>query len=454
VLSALRSRFRLRFVLVFVVVAGVSCGTLAASTFVLASHYRRRSFTDRAVREAQLHVGLAPQPLTPAVAREAALLFDRAGGEDVVVVTADGSVFGSSGLGLADIPQALRRHARAAVVQSASTRVHGRRALVVKRSTDGAQWFFVFDEADLNDGLGQLGEVLAAGWLLVVVAAALVGTAVARRTLRPVKAAGDAALAIAEGLLDTRLPVGPDDEFGRLARYFNEMAAALEAKILALSEAHERELRFTANVAHELRTPLAAAVNAAAVVESRLHEVPESVRRPIELVIGDVHRLRRLALDLLELARLDAGQEEVANEVLSLPALVEAVRRTGGWDDVIEVNAEPLWVVADRRRLERVVTNLFSNAIEHGASPIAATIFSDGDHGVLELHDAGPGIPVEQRDAVFERFFKADGARSGAGVGLGLSIAAQHTKAMSGTLSVDPSEARGATFRLRLPASR
>ncbi len=452
-LRALRSRFRLRLVLAFVLVAGLSCGGLAACTFVLAQRYRRHSFAVRAEREAQIYSELAPRPLTADAAGQAVAVFERAGGEGAVVRTADGSWFGSSGLGVADVPPVLRAGGPEGAAVATTARIRGRPSLVVARSVDGARWFFVFDQSGLDAGMFRLGLVLAAMWLVIVASAALVGSAVARRALRPVRAASDAARAMAEGVLDTRLSVGPDDEFGRWARYFNDMAAALEAKIKALSDAHERELRFTANVAHELRTPLAAAVNAAAVLESRLAQGPESVRRPAELVIADVHRLRRLAQDLLELARLDAGQEAVANEVVSLTAVVEAVRRAGRWEDAVEVRGSSVWVLADRRRLERVVTNLFANAVEHGAAPVVASIRRHGSDAVLDVYDAGPGIPPEQQQAIFERFYKADGSRSRRGAGLGLAIAAEHTRAMAGSLTLTSSRERGTTFRLRLPAA-
>jgi two-component system sensor histidine kinase MtrB len=436
--------------LVFVVVVGVSCGTLAVSTFALARRYRRHSFVVRSEREAQIHTELAPHPLTAAAAAQTVEVFDQAGGEDAIVQLTDGQTFGSSGLQLADIPAAMLDGTGST---ARSARVQGRPSLVIARSSDGTRWFFAFDESELDGSIRQLGWVLLIGWVLIVVCAALVGSVVARRTLRPVREASDAARALAEGLLETRLPVGPDDEFGRWARYFNEMAAALEGKINALSDANERELRFTANVAHELRTPLAAAVNAAAVLAARLDDAPESLRRPAELVIADVHRLRHLAQELLELARLDARQEAAAPEVVSINAVIEAARRAGGWGDTVTIDGPSLWVVAEGRRLERVVTNLLSNAVEHGGPPIGVTVSEQGADVVVEVSDAGPGIPPERQQVIFERFYKGDTARAGGGAGLGLAIAAEHTRAMGGTLTVRSEQETGTTFVLMVPSA-
>src|SRR5205814_1027592 len=121
-----------------------------------------------------------------------------------------------------------------------------------------------------RDDLQQLALVLGGGWVLAVALAAVAGLLLARRTLGPVARASQAARDLAEGLLDTRLPVEAEDEFGTWAASFNEMAAALEAKIADLSESRERERRFTSDVAHELRTPLAALVGEASLLREHL----------------------------------------------------------------------------------------------------------------------------------------------------------------------------------------
>jgi two-component system sensor histidine kinase MtrB len=128
---------------------------------------------------------------------------------------------------------------------------------------------------------------------------------------------------MAEGLLETRLPVETRDEFGAWAASFNEMAEALGEKIRALSEAQDRERRFTSDVAHELRTPLAALVGEASLLREHLDRLPEETRRPAELLIGDVARLRKLVDDLLEISRLEAGREELRAERVDVKLLRE-----------------------------------------------------------------------------------------------------------------------------------
>src|SRR4029077_162764 len=153
-----------------------------------------------------------------------------------------------------------------------------------------------------------------AAWLGVLLVAALVGRVLARRTLGPVARASEAARQIAAGRLDTRLPAGAADEFGAPAAAFNEMADALEAKIAALSAAQARELRFTANVAHELRTPLTALVAEASLLSGQVSQLPDPARRPVELVIADVRRLRTRVGELREISRLDARPEPVQRQ--------------------------------------------------------------------------------------------------------------------------------------------
>ena len=169
------------------------------------------------------------------------------------------------------------------------------------------------------------------------------------------------------------------------------MAAALEAKIEALSAAQARERRFTADVAHELRTPLTALVGEASLLAEHLDRMPPESRRPAELLIADVGRLRTLVEELMEISRFDAGAESVHAETVDLGSLTAATVRARGWDGRVRLEARRPCVTSDPRRLERIVANLVGNALEHG-----------GDDGVrsgsarrqtfVEVADHGPGI--------------------------------------------------------------
>jgi two-component system sensor histidine kinase MtrB len=279
-----------------------------------------------------------------------------------------------------------------------------------------------------------------------------VGTLLARRILAPVGRASQAAHSLAEGLLETRLPVESRDEFGAWAASFNEMAEALEAKIRALSEAQARERRFTSDVSHELRTPLTALVAEASLLAERLDEMPPDARRPAELLVADVARLRDLVEDLMEISRLDAGEARVQEERVDLHSLVQAAVRSRGWDDRVRVDGDDVVLHSDHRRLERIASNLIGNALEHGGREVSARVGSDGVGAYLEVTDKGPGIAPDRLPHVFDRFYKADTARSGPGSGLGLAIALENARLLGGDIEVWSEVGRGTRFTLRLPA--
>jgi two-component system sensor histidine kinase MtrB len=231
------------------------------------------------------------------------------------------------------------------------------------------------------------------------------------------------------------------------------MAEALEAKITALSEAQAREQRFTSDVAHELRTPLTAVVGEASLLREHLDRLPPESRRPAELLIQDVTRLRRLVEELMEISRFDAGRETVQTEHVEILPLVGAVLRARGWDGKVAVDGVGPILSTDRRRLERIVANLVGNALEHGGRQVRVTVGRDGQGAFVEVNDAGPGIPREHLPHLFEPFYKADPSRTGAGSGLGLAIAMENARLLGGTIEVRSELGVGSQFRLLLPVT-
>jgi len=291
-----------------------------------------------------------------------------------------------------------------------------------------------------------LRNILLAGGGLLVLLAALAGAVFARQALRPVARASDAAHSLAEGLLETRLPVEGQDEFGAWAQAFNEMAGALEAKIEALSAAQARERRFTADVAHELRTPLTGLVGEASLLAEHVERMPTESRRPAELLIADVGRLRVLVEELMEISRLDAGAESVHAESVDLAALTGAVLRSRGWEERVRLDGGEAVVTSDPRRLERILANLIGNALDHAGDGVVVRVGPT----FVEVADQGPGIPPEHLPHLFERFYKADPSRSGRGSGLGLAIAQENAKLLGGKIEVESEPGRGSRFTLRL----
>ncbi|RAO31729.1 Histidine kinase [Micromonospora noduli] len=447
-------RLRRRLTIAFVLVAGVSAGLLAGGTGLLL----RQSWLDASLHEAaadaRYQLVLAGQflPLTEQRSTELLTSFE-ASGRHVLLV--DGPTHASHPA----YAPVLGTRLRAVVADGRlgyqrSAPEERPRLLVIGGRIPGstAELYVLTVEDDVATDLGQLRTALVAGWVLVVLLAAAVGHALARRTLEPVGRASRAARALTEGLLATRLPVRGRDEFSVWAATFNEMAEALESKIAALSAAQARERRFTADVAHELRTPVTALVAAASLLREHLDQLPDDARPAARLLVGDVFRLRRLVEDLMEISRLDAGREQLAVGPVDALALLHGIVAARGWSPRVRVIGDPVVARTDRRRLERVLANLVANAVEHGGGEITASVAGAGPLVVFEVTDEGPGIPAEHLPRVFDRFHQVDPSRSGPGSGLGLAIAREHAELLGGALSVRSEPGEGTRFRLELPA--
>lgn len=449
-------RFRTRLTGAFVLLAAVTSGLLAIGSFLTIEQYRERMFVRNSEGAARLGLLSAPRQLSLENFDELLDEFRVRAGFESVAVVGEVVYSSASGIGMDEIPESLLDPIPPGELASAETTVLDTPYLVVAgvpRSGTSRLYFF-FDRSDLLDSLRQFRNVLAVGWLTAVAGAALVGNLVARRTLRPVASAADAATSIADGLLQTRLPAATDDEFGAWAESFNRMAAALEDKMKALSDAAERERRFTADVAHELRTPLTGMSSAASMLAEELDGIGPQGHRLAEILIDDVRRLEGLVVELLELARLDAGQDEIHLEPLSLSHAVGAV--LASWDGespVGEGNGPEVTVLADRFRFKRVVCNLVANAVEHGGGQPEVVWRREGEMVALDVLDRGPGLPQDHLERVFQRFHKTDSARARGGAGLGLAIALEHARAQGGDLEAANRDGGGARFTFRLPVA-
>jgi two-component system sensor histidine kinase MtrB len=439
--------FRRRLTIAFVLAVGAGAAVLALGSYVVVRHNLRADSVHSAAREARRNLEIAPRykrsdPLLGA--------FEGRGFETVGVQR--GQTFQSSfSVGLPAVPAELRRLVEQGRLAYQRSTVAGTHYLVVGGPTpDGRKLYFFFSEQNLRHELIVLRNILLAGLGIVILLAALTGAVLARRTLRPVAQASAAAHSLAEGLLDTRLPVEGRDEFGAWAQAFNEMAAALEAKIAALNDAQARERRFTADVAHELRTPLTGLVGEASLLAEHLERMPPESRRPAELLISDVGRLRRLVEELMEISRLDAGAESVHAENVDLALATAAILRARDWDGRVRLDAEATVVTTDPRRFERIVANLVGNALEHGGDGVDVRVRHDEDGALVEVADHGPGIQPEHVPHLFDRFYKADPARAGQGSGLGLAIAQENARLLGSEIQVWSELGKGTRFTFRL----
>ncbi len=331
----------------------------------------------------------------------------------------------------------------------------GRSVLVVGGRQGGPpDLYFVFDAAPIDEALAQLRLGLAAGAAIAILLALGTAGVIARGILRPVAAAGAAARRIAGGDLAARVPAGGSDELGQLAVELNRMAASLEGTVARLEAAHGHNRQFVADVAHELRTPLAALVAEASLIEPSLGDLPPDSRRAGELLVGDVRRMRTLVDDLLEISRFDADAERPAFERVDLGRIVVAVVASRLPEAAVSVPPVPVLADSDPRRLDRILGNLLDNVRDHAPGAPAEVSLTTTRHGaVVVVADRGPGVGADAMPRLFHRFFKADPSRSGGSSGLGLAIAAEHAALIGATIRARRRPGGGLVLALTIPAS-
>lgn len=307
---------------------------------------------------------------------------------------------------------------------------------------DNTAFFEYFSLAEVDDTLDSVRLALVLGTLITTALGVLAGSFAARRAVRPVGVAAQAAKAIAGGRLDTRLEPTDDPDLSVLANSFNDMATALQARI-------ERDARFASDVSHELRSPLMTLSASVEVMDARRDEMPERAQAALDLLKSDVVRFQGLVEDLLEISRFDAGAVRLHREELLAAEFVrQAVGVSSMPDTPITVSprAEELLINGDRRRLARVIANLIDNARVHGGGRPEVSISEVAEPGeeISKIHiaveDHGAGVPEHERQLVFERFARGGVAgrrASSDGAGLGLALVDEHVRMHGGRVWVE-----------------
>ncbi|WP_109510318.1 MtrAB system histidine kinase MtrB [Nocardioides speluncae] len=321
--------------------------------------------------------------------------------------------------------------------------------------------YYLFPLTEERETLSLVSRALitAGGALLLLIAG--VTWLVARQVVTPVRLARQVAERLASGKLEERLRIRGHDDIARLGTSFNQMASNLQRQIGQLEELSRMQRRFVSDVSHELRTPLTTVRMASDVLHDARGSFDPATARAAELLQTELDRFERLLGDLLEISRFDAGA--AALEVVDVN-LVDLCRRivdaTGplaarcGVQIVVHAPDGPCLVEADVRRVERIVRNLVSNAIDHSDSgDIEIYVASNDDASAIAVRDHGIGLEAGQSALVFNRFWRADPARArtSGGTGLGLSIALEDTHLHGGWLQAWGQPGDGAQFRLTLP---
>jgi signal transduction histidine kinase len=322
---------------------------------------------------------------------------------------------------------------------------------------DGGYFEFTsLDEAQST--LRSVGLALIFAAAITTLLGIVLGAISASRSVRPLTAASQAAQALASGRLDTRLEATDDPDLSALTQSFNDMAAALQARV-------ERDARFTSDVSHELRSPLMTLSASVEVMKARRDEMPERAQAALDLLVADVSRFQGMVEDLLEISRFDAGVVRLnVDELLVAEFVRQAVAASSLPRSPVLVSeqAENMMIRGDKRRLARVIANLVDNGRIHGGGEVEVSVFVPDDENPantvwITVEDHGSGVPLEERDLVFERFARGGvaGRRSGSeGAGLGLALVDEHVKLHRGRVWVEDRHdgTEGACFIIELPA--
>ena len=354
------------------------------------------------------------------------------------------------------IPATVRQYVDEGQIAYSWQPVAGIPSLIIggRVSGTGPAIYLIHDVAAIEDAVDQLRLALVVVGFVLALLAVVAARVVARGVLAPVDEASRAAERIEAGDLSARVPVTSTDEFGQWADRFNRMADSLEETIVRLEAAQTQNRRFVADVAHELRTPVAALVAEASLLANHLDALPPEARRTGELVVHDIGRLRSLVEDLMELSRFDAAGEEVRVRPIDLGRVIRDVAAGRLRDADLELPDEPTVIETDPRRLERILGNLLDNAREHASGALVVVRLRVArDEVRIAVLDRGPGVPADRLERIFERFYMADPSRRG-GSGLGLAIAAEHAALLGGRLRARNREGGGLELELVLPVTQ
>ncbi|MBO9523854.1 MAG: HAMP domain-containing histidine kinase [Nocardioidaceae bacterium] len=327
--------------------------------------------------------------------------------------------------------------------------------------TYGLYYLFGMDEEQRTLNLVQR-SLLTSGALLLLLSAGVVYL-VTRQVITPVRLARRVAERIASGRLEERMHVQGEDDLARLGVSFNQMADALQQQIRQLVDLSRVQRQFVSDVSHELRTPLTTVRMASDVLHDSRAGFDPVTARAAELLQKELDRFENLLGDLLEISRFDAGAAglelaevnlvDVAHRVVDQS---EPVARSRGVRLLLDA-PEAAVAEVDERRVERVLRNLVSNAIDHanvrGDARVVVRVAADAHAAAVTVRDYGVGLEPGQSAMVFNRFWRADPARARTtgGTGLGLAISLEDAQLHGGWLQVWGAPEEGAQFRLTVP---
>ncbi|MCC7106166.1 MAG: HAMP domain-containing histidine kinase [Chloroflexi bacterium] len=306
--------------------------------------------------------------------------------------------------------------------------------------------------------LQQLRFLLVIMGVVSLLVAVTLGWFLARAALRPI----DRLAQVVQEIGDTQdferrvEYAGPRDEVGRLAKTFNQMLERLHSAYEHLNAALAAQRRFVADASHELRTPLTSIRGNIGFLRRVVDMDPRDRDAALADVASEVERMSRLVSDLLTLARADAGQHLIKQSVEIAPLVRDVARHARFLTEEVHVvlsTVEDVRVQGDPDALKQLLLILTDNAVKYTPPDGSVTLTARrvGAAVWLDVADTGPGIPPDEQARIFERFYRADRARSGDGAGLGLAIARWIVEEHGGRVAVESRPGNGSVFRVELP---
>ncbi|WP_083282923.1 MtrAB system histidine kinase MtrB [Humibacillus sp. DSM 29435] len=321
--------------------------------------------------------------------------------------------------------------------------------------------YFIYPMYREREIINSIGQTFLFGGIALILLVGAIAFVVTRLVADPVRRAALVAERFADGNLNERMRAKGEDDLARLGNSFNAMAASIQQQIAQLENLSRVQQRFVSDVSHELRTPLTTIRMAADLIYDSRRDFEPTVARSSELMYHELDRFESLLTDLLEISRFDAGAAVLEIEATDLRACVEravdahrtlAARK--GTRLLVSDAPDPVIADMDSRRIERVLRNLLSNAIEHGEGrPVEITLGANDSAVAVTVRDHGVGLRPGEAALVFTRFWRADPARARTtgGTGLGLAIALEDARLHAGRLEAWGSLGQGSCFRLTLP---
>ena len=402
------------------------------------------------------------------------IFLNRFGKPFKISLTAESPDYSTStdGLEIASFPDEIRKKVRSSELveyqyaklryqdrEDANVLIAGRKITIPK--SGNYEMYLVYSLNNQNRTLSIIKNALLLTGFALIFLIGLITWLVVRQVVKPVREAASIAQKFTQGDFSQRMKVDSSDEIATLGQAFNDMALSLESQISRLENLSRVQQRFVSDVSHELRTPLTTLRMASEVIYSEKEGFDPTIARSSELLVAQLDRFEKLLEDLLEVSRFDAEVAILEPIDFDLIPLIERCIedvRASAHDHIISITidheTEHVMIKADIRRVERIMRNLLSNALDHAEEkPINVKVISTRTEVAIGVRDYGTGIDPAALSRIFDRFWRADPSRARVrgGTGLGLSIALEDARLHNGELDAWGLPGHGAHFVLTLP---